>query len=72
LPHLYFAGNLVADKLYFNKGKLKFEDATASSGLRDDQLLGWSTGVSMVDVNADGYLDIYVCRGSKGLANRRY
>lgn len=59
LADVYFSGNTVANKLFINKGELKFEDVTEISGTagRTD----WKTGVTMADVNADGWLDIYVC-----------
>lgn len=57
---LYFAANQQGDRLYLNKGDLKFEDVTRAAGVPDDK--GWSTGVSIVDINNDGMLDIYVCR----------
>ena len=57
---LFFAANQGDDKLYLNKGNLQFQDVTAESGIPQDG--GWSTGVSIVDINNDGLLDIYVCR----------
>lgn len=57
---LYFASNQAGDKLYLNKGDMTFTDATKAAGIPQDG--GWSTGVSIVDINDDGMLDIYVCR----------
>jgi len=59
LADIYFSGNQVSNKLYLNKGNLEFEDITLKAGVQADG--NWKTGVSMVDVNADGYLDIFVC-----------
>lgn len=60
LIDLFFAGNQVPSRLYLNKGNLQFKDITQQAGIPDDK--GWSTGVSVVDVNNDGLLDIYICR----------
>ncbi|RYZ58992.1 MAG: hypothetical protein EOO14_08975, partial [Chitinophagaceae bacterium] len=57
---LFFASNQAQNKLYLNKGGLHFEDATNEAAIPNDG--GWSTGVSVVDINNDGLLDIYVCR----------
>jgi len=59
LPDVYLTGNMVPNKLYLNRGDFKFEDVTdlAGTGLPDR----WSSGVSVVDINSDGLLDIYVC-----------
>lgn len=58
LPDLFFAGNEVPSRLYLNRGNMKFEDITDTAGILKD---GWATGVSFVDINADGLMDIYVC-----------
>src|SRR5215212_8163012 len=59
LEDVYFSGNMVSNKLYLNKGSLKFADITAAAGVGGEGR--WCTGVSVVDINADGWLDIYVC-----------
>ncbi|PCJ96281.1 MAG: hypothetical protein COA50_07480 [Flavobacteriaceae bacterium] len=58
LVDLYFTGNMVKNKLYLNKGELKFEEISKISGVEGD--LRWMTGVTMADVNQDKKLDIYV------------
>lgn len=60
LEDIYFTGNQVPDRLYRNLGGLKFEDVTESSGLSAS--IGWSSGVAVADVNADGWMDIYVSK----------
>lgn len=70
LLDVFFAGNLVSNKLYLNQGKLTFKDVTAEAGLQTEGV--WSTGVSIVDINSDGYLDIYICKsGPPGGAKRK-
>lgn len=60
LIDLFFSSNQGDNKIYLNQGKLKFKDVTAEAKIPEDG--GWSTGVSVVDINNDGLLDIYICR----------
>lgn len=62
LPDIYFTGNMVASRLYINQGDMKFEEVAEQAGVSAAGL--WNTGVTMADVNADGFLDIYVCRSA--------
>jgi enediyne biosynthesis protein E4 len=60
LTDVFFASNQGRNSLFLNEGKLKFKDVTAAAKIPNDG--GWSTGVSIVDINNDGLLDMYVCR----------
>ncbi|MDE3253309.1 MAG: VCBS repeat-containing protein, partial [Bacteroidota bacterium] len=63
LMDLFMSANQVDNKLYLNKGGLHFQDVTKEAMIPEDS--AWSTGVSVVDINNDGLLDIYVCRVGK-------
>ncbi len=58
LPDLYFTANLAPNQLYLNQGDFAFEEVTEQAGVAGTR--AWSTGVTMADVNGDGWLDIYV------------
>ncbi len=64
---IFFSGNQVTCRLYINKGNNQFEDITEKAGIHTDS---WCTGVSIVDINNDGYDDIYVCVFGKDLLHR--
>ena len=71
-PDLFFTGNMVSNQLYINKGNLEFQEITQEANLNTDGL--WSTGVAIADVNADGWMDIYICAAmhKKNRTNRLY
>jgi hypothetical protein len=61
LPDVFLSGNTSPNRLFLNKGNMQFEDITEKAGVNQNKV--WSTGVTMADVNNDGWLDIYVCQG---------
>lgn len=63
LPDIYFSSNMESNKLYLNKGNFSFEDITQQAGVAGKG--NWKTGVTIVDVNGDGWQDIYVCEVGK-------
>lgn len=65
LPEVFFTANNGNNKLFLNKGGFKFEDITEKAGLNNEGR--WSTGIVFVDINADGWLDIYVCNAGNML-----
>ncbi|MBC7507799.1 MAG: VCBS repeat-containing protein, partial [Ferruginibacter sp.] len=69
LVDIYFAANMTSNKLYLNKGSMKFDDITNTAGVGGAGR--WCTGVSVVDINGDGWLDIYVCASFRKDALRR-
>lgn len=64
LPDLFFVSNQGENKLYLNKEELQFQDITKASGVFE-AVKGFPTGATVADVNADGLLDIYLCRSGK-------
>jgi len=70
LPDIYFTSNRESNKLYLNKGNLRFEDITSKAGVQGKG--NWKTGVTLADINGDGLLDIYVSEvgGYKSLTGR--
>lgn len=63
LIDIYLTGNLVDNKLYLNQGNLTFKDITHSAGVACPNV--WSSGVSLIDINGDGFLDIYICKSGE-------
>jgi enediyne biosynthesis protein E4 len=63
LPDIFFASNQGQNSMFLNQGGLKFKDVTSATQIPQEK--GWSTGVSVTDINGDGLMDIYVCQVGK-------
>jgi hypothetical protein len=70
LDDIFFTANMDDNRLYLNQGGMQFRDITEEAGLAG-RTGAWSTGVSMVDINRDGLLDIYVCYSGWQEADQR-
>ncbi|MFT6867335.1 MAG: hypothetical protein ACJA08_002177 [Cyclobacteriaceae bacterium] len=70
LLDIYFTGNIVDNKLLLNRGNWQFEDITEQTGLACKNV--WSSGATFVDINADGLLDLYVCKSGKPEGENRH
>jgi hypothetical protein len=69
LLDVYMTGNLVDNKLFINKGNWQFEEVAAKAGVNCPNI--WSTGATFVDINADGWLDLYVCKSGPPSGDNR-
>jgi hypothetical protein len=67
LEDLFFTGNMVPNKLYINQGDFKFKDISDEAGIEGDDR--WYSGVSLIDINKDGFLDIYIAVGGENEPN---
>ena len=70
LEDIFFTANMEENRLYLNQGGMKFRDITSSAGLAGKSD-AWTTGTTMVDINGDGWLDIYVCYSGEGKTDLR-
>jgi len=70
LPDIFFCANQTGNKLYLNKGNFLFKDITEKAGV--GCLGSWSTGVSIADINGDGWLDIYICKSGDPQGKHRF
>ena len=67
LEDLFFTGNMVPNKLYLNEGDFKFKDISETAGIQGDDR--WYSGVSVIDINNDGFLDLYIAVGGENKPN---
>lgn len=70
LLDIYFSGNLVDNQLYLNQGNWTFKNITEKAGVTSKE--SWSSGVSFIDINHDGFLDIYVCKAGPPKEKNRH
>ncbi len=70
LTDIFLTGNQVSNRLYFNLGNFQFEDATERAGLYSEG--SWTTGISMVDINGDGWLDLYLSKSGPPGGSKRH
>ncbi len=70
LADIFFCGNQVDNKLYLNEGDFRFRDITTDAGVASKNV--WTTGVSVVDINGDGWLDIYICKSGDPRGQNRH
>ena len=71
LDDIFLTGNQVDNKLFLNKGNLKFEDISEKAQIEKPEKMIWSSGVTLLDVNNDGKLDIYICNTFRGTTPQR-
>jgi len=69
LPDVLFTSNMGDNKLYLNKGNFTFQDISDKAGLKQDSM--WSTGATFVDINNDGWLDLYICNSGHMQSGKR-
>lgn len=67
---IFFCGNQVDNSLYLNKGNFTFKDISSQAGVASQNV--WSTGVSVVDINGDGWLDLYICKSGDATGANRH